>query len=108
MGSWQCLRSRCSPQLTLAAQPSTSSGPPNALQGFSVNRDKPIHISATTLEVRDKDKKATFLGNVVVVQGDTTMRCKILDVYYDQEGGSGTAKTTTPGPGGEVSQIAEA
>ena len=29
---------------------------PNALQGFSQNRDQPVQIEAATLEVRDKDK----------------------------------------------------
>ena len=48
----------------------------NALQGFSQNKDQPIHIEAATLEVHDKAKTATFSGNVQVVQGDTTMRCK--------------------------------
>src|SRR5215470_10233342 len=65
-----------------AAQP--SSAPPNALQGFSQNRDKPVAIESATLEVRDKDKVATFLGNVKLVQGDTTLRCKTLVVFYDQ------------------------
>ena len=45
------------------AQP-VSKGPPNALQGFSQNHDQPVHIEAATLEVRDKDKVATFSGNV--------------------------------------------
>ena len=31
-------------------------GPPNALQGFSQNRDKPIKINAASLEVREKEK----------------------------------------------------
>jgi lipopolysaccharide export system protein LptA len=75
--------------------------PPNALQGFSANRDKPIHINASTLEVRDKDKKATFLGNVKVVQGDTTLLCAKLDVFYDQENTPGNARAAEPGPGGQ-------
>jgi lipopolysaccharide export system protein LptA len=58
---------------------------PNAMQGFSNNRDKPIHINATTLEVRDKERKATFSGAVHVVQGDTTLKSKTLDVYYEQD-----------------------
>jgi LptA/(LptD N-terminal domain) LPS transport protein len=37
--------------------------------GFSQNRDQPVHIEAATLEVRDKDKTATFSGNVRVTQG---------------------------------------
>ena len=47
-----------------------------ALQGQ--NNGQPIHIEAMTLEIRDKDKTATFSGNVKVVQGDTTMRCRTL------------------------------
>jgi lipopolysaccharide export system protein LptC len=66
------------------AQP--ASGPPNAFQGFSVNRDKPVQITSNTLEVRDKEKKAIFIGNVLVAQGEATMKCKTLDVYYDQDG----------------------
>jgi lipopolysaccharide export system protein LptA len=87
----------------LSAQP--SKGPPNALQGFSQNRNQPVHIEAATLEVRDKQKEATFSGDVRVTQGDTNMRCKSLVVFY--EGGPGDAgktKTMTadkPGPGGE-------
>ena len=48
------------------------SGVPNAMQGFSQNRDQPIQIEAASLEMRDKKKEATFSGNVKVVQGDTT------------------------------------
>lgn len=85
------------------AQP--SKGPPNALQGFSQNRDQPVHIEAATLEVRDKDKVATFSGDVHVNQGDTTMLCKTLVVLYEQDDGPGGKpkkgmKAATPGPGG--------
>jgi lipopolysaccharide export system protein LptA len=80
-----------------AAQP--MSGPPNALQGFSVNREKPVQITSNTLEVRDKEKRATFIGNVLVVQGDTTMKSKTLDVFYDQDGEADarTAQSAMPG-----------
>jgi lipopolysaccharide export system protein LptA len=63
----------------------TPSGPPNALQGFSQNRDKPLKITSASLEVRDKDKVATFAGDVHLVQGDTTLRSKTLVVFYDDE-----------------------
>jgi hypothetical protein len=45
-------------------------GPPNALRGFSQNRDEPVKIRAASLEVREKDKMATFTGDVYVLQGD--------------------------------------
>jgi lipopolysaccharide export system protein LptA len=61
------------------------------LQGFSQSSDQPIKITSTSLEVRDKDHYATFIGNVHVVQGDSTLRCKTLVVYYDQETGAATS-----------------
>jgi lipopolysaccharide export system protein LptA len=75
-----------------AAQPGAASGPPNALQGFSQNRDKPIKISSASLEVRDKDKVATFSGDVHLIQGDTTLRSKTLVVFYDDESAPKPAK----------------
>lgn len=89
------------------AQNTQNTGVPNALQGFSQNRDQPVKIEAASLEVRDKDKTAIFSGNVVVTQGDVIMKCKDLVVFYDQEGGNpankGTMKAAQPGPGGKQS-----
>ena len=89
---------------TAAQQPSSQ---PNAMQGFSQNRNEPVKINAMSLEVRDKSKVATYSGNVVLVQGDTTMRCKTLVVYYDGGPASGpsrpaasSAKSETPSPPG--------
>jgi lipopolysaccharide export system protein LptA len=93
-------------------------GVPNAMQGFSQNRDQPIQIESATLEMRDKKKEATFAGNVKVVQGDTTMTSKTLVVFYDSTPAPAapapvaTAKAAkpappipaaTPGPGGSQS-----
>src|SRR5687768_6668108 len=76
-------------------------GPPNALQGFSQNRDLPVKIQAATLEVRDKDKVAMFSGDVRVLQGDTEMRCKSLTVHYDNDARAGGMKAAEPGPSGQ-------
>jgi len=109
----------------LAANAQTAvQGVPNAMQGFSQNRDQPIQIEAATLEMRDKKKEATFSGNVKVVQGDTTMTSKTLVVFYESSNsGQGAApaantppanakaaaaksapmQAATPGPGGASS-----
>ena len=81
-------------------------GPSNPLQGFSTNRDKPVNIKAASLEVRDKEKVATFTGDVHVVQGDTDMRCKTLVVYYEDSSKDSkeSVKAAQPGPAGS-SQI---
>ena len=55
------------------------------MQGFSQNRGKPIKITSATLEIRDKDKIATFSGDVHLVQGDTTTRSQTLIVFYDDD-----------------------
>jgi lipopolysaccharide export system protein LptA len=84
-------------------------GPPNALQGFSQNRDQPVKIQASSLEVREKDKMATFSGDVHVMNGDTELHCKTLLVFYDSDSGAGNdaskhnMKAADPGPGGERS-----
>ena len=103
---------------------STMTGVPNAMQGFSQNRDQPIQIEAASLEMRDKKKEATFSGNVKVIQGDTTMTSKTLVVFYESSGQQGAApasnantksaaksapaqsapmQAATPGPGGASS-----
>jgi lipopolysaccharide export system protein LptA len=98
-----------------AGAQSAVKGVPNAMQGFSQNRDQPIQIEAASLEMRDKKKEATFAGNVKVVQGDTTMTSKSLVVFYDQNTApapapagpkgakSGPIQSATPGPGGSSS-----
>lgn len=103
-----------------AGAQSAVQGVPNAMQGFSQNRDQPIQIEAGSLEMRDKKKEATFAGNVKVIQGDTTMTSKTLVVFYDSTSspaapaagtkgaGSKAAKSApiqsaTPGPGGSSS-----
>jgi lipopolysaccharide export system protein LptA len=72
--------------------------------GMAENKDAPVQIEAATLEVRDKNKQAMFSGNVQVVQGDTTMKCQSLVVFYGQEVGLGadgapvaTAAKSSPG-----------
>jgi lipopolysaccharide export system protein LptA len=76
-----------------AAQSPVQSPIQNPMQGLQgQNKDLPIHIEAATLEVHDKAKTATFSGNVQVVQGDTTMRCKSLIVFYGPDEGAGAAK----------------
>jgi lipopolysaccharide export system protein LptA len=92
-----------------AAAAQTAQNVPNAVQGFSQNREAPVQIEALSLEVREKDKLATFTGEVNVVQGDTTMKCKSLVVFYDGEsdksganasGNKSNMKAANPGPGG--------
>jgi lipopolysaccharide export system protein LptA len=76
------------PGLAAAQAPRPAAGPPvqSLLQGGQ-DKDQPVQIEAASLEVRDKNKTATFSGDVQVVQGDTTMKCQKLVVFYGQEVG---------------------
>src|SRR5262249_35111442 len=80
---------------TRMAQGGAASTP--AKPGQLENKDAPVQIEAATLEVHDKSKTATFSGNVQVVQGDTTMRCRSLVVFYGQEVGIGDGGDTASG-----------
>lgn len=81
---------------------------PNALQGFARNRNEPIKIDASRLEVHDKDKLAVFSGNVYVQQGDTNMRCPELKVFYEGEVKGATKNSGATPASGETKLPAEA
>jgi lipopolysaccharide export system protein LptA len=76
---------------------------PTMMQGLTQGQssNQPVQIEAATLVVREKSKIATFSGNVQVVQGDTTMKCQSLVVFYDTDnkGGNTPATAVKPSPG---------
>jgi lipopolysaccharide export system protein LptC len=45
--------------------------------------DAPVRITSASLEMRDKDHLATFKGDVVAVQQDSTLKCDTLVVDYE-------------------------
>jgi lipopolysaccharide export system protein LptA len=84
------------PGLAVAQAPRPAAAPPvqSLIQGQ--DKDQPVQIEAASLEVRDKNKTATFAGDVQVVQGDTTMKCQKLVVFYGQEVGIAQAGAQPP------------
>jgi lipopolysaccharide export system protein LptA len=60
---------------------------------------EPIKIDADRLDVFDKEGKAVFAGNVVAVQGDSTMNCTQMTVFYEQQNRQG-GQASSPGPQG--------
>lgn len=62
---------------------------------------EPIKIDANKLDVFDKEGRAVFSGDVVAVQGESTMKCTAMTVFYEQqnrEGGAQPAAATAQGP----------
>jgi lipopolysaccharide export system protein LptA len=75
-----------SPSLAQPAAPAADAkardSKPIPLSGFGGNSKDPIQIDADKLDVFDKEGRAVFSGNVVAVQGDSTMRCSTMTVFY--------------------------
>ena len=74
-----------------------------ALGNLGTDSKEPIKIDADKLDVLDKESKAIFSGNVVAVQGKTTIRCARMTILYDNrgqgpaaQGAAGTSRPATP------------
>ncbi len=61
------------------------SGPNDSVAVFpGTNSKEPISIDADELVYYDKEHKAVYSGNVVVIQGDTKMTCSAMTVFLDR------------------------
>ena len=65
---------------------------------------EPIKIDANKLDVFDKEGRAVFTGDVVAVQGESTMKCTIITVFYEQRDQNG-AQATPAAQGADDSAI---
>ena len=98
------------------AQPVAKNEPSGAMQGIQLNRDQPVKIESSSLEVRDKQRQATFSGNVKLTQGETILQCRTLVIFYEDATPAPSApkKSAPPtaqksgGPGGQQIKRAEA
>ena len=82
-----------------AEKPAVAASPLGALGGSG---KEPIKIDADRLDVFDRENKAMFVGNVVAVQGESTIRCSTMTVHYKRgkkaeptEAGDSPEKTTS-------------
>ncbi len=88
------------------AQQGGSKQRPSALGSMGSSKE-PIKIDSDRLDVFDKESKAIFSGNVIAVQGESTMKCSNLVVFYDQDkskGADGQQKAAAI-PGGNQDEI---
>src|ERR1700733_7375847 len=94
----------------MAAAPAPHAAPTGPAQRLvqGEDKDQPVQIEAASLEVRDKNKTATFSGSVQVVQGDTKMKCQTLVVFYGKEVGiAGATAAIDAKPTGPMPQSAQ-
>ena len=59
------------------------------------SRKDPIHIRSHDLEYFHEEKRTQFRGNVVVVQGDLTLKSDVLTITWEDAALTPTASTTT-------------
>lgn len=79
------------PVLAQGAAPKAGKGTPFA--GFGGNSKEPIKIDANKLEVFDKENRAIYSGDVVAVQGQSTLRCTAMTIHYTS---ANSTKSATP------------
>lgn len=62
------------------------------------NSKEPVSIEANKLEWFDKDQRAVYTGDVVVVQGETSLRAKVLVIFMlrNETGAAAAQSSGTP------------
>jgi lipopolysaccharide export system protein LptA len=75
-----------------------ASSNPVSQSGFGTSSREPIQIDADSLEVLDQEQRAIYQGNVIVKQGQTTMKAQKVTVIYDRRGSTplGAKAATAP------------
>ena len=85
----------------LGAGPADKSGAGSMLPG--TNSHEPVSIDAGKLDYYDKQQKLVYSGNVVAVQGDSTLKASMLTIFLDK-----TENAGQPSQGGETAAAAAA
>lgn len=76
----------------------------DAFAGFGSNDGEPIEIEASELQVEDGNNTATFVGDVVVTQGETSLKTERLKVFYVGSGAQSQAQEQAPSEESAVQQ----
>jgi lipopolysaccharide export system protein LptA len=61
-----------------------------------IKRSDPIHVIADHLEVNNSLQLANFIGSVKAVQGDVTIVCDRMEVYYESKNKQDTENGEAP------------
>ncbi|WP_428528734.1 LptA/OstA family protein [Roseibium sp.] len=83
--------------LMLAIAPVSAQTFSDSFAGFGSSNGEPIEIESNELKVEDQTKVATFIGDVVVIQGDTRLETSQLKVFYDGDGQAAGNENSTGG-----------
>lgn len=86
------------PQQPAAGRAGRGGASTSPFGGMGGDSKEPIKIDADKLDVLDKENRAVFSGNVVAVQGETTVRCSKMTVFYEGRGQAGLPGAAAPAP----------
>ncbi len=87
---------------TGAAPAATSPAKPAAPAGSNVpllpgaGSKEPVSIDAAKLDYFDKEQKLVYTGDVVAVQGESTMKASVLTIFLQKQDPAGQAGATAP------------
>jgi lipopolysaccharide export system protein LptA len=97
-------------QANRPAAPANNAAPSNNNGVLGIGASKaPISIDADKLQVFDKEQRAVYTGNVVVVQGETTMKAAHMTVFYERANqDQQPVEPGTANPGGAALRRVEA
>jgi lipopolysaccharide export system protein LptA len=87
----------------LAQKAKSGTGAPFA--GFGSSSKEPIKIDSNRLEVFDKENRAVYSGDVVVVQGQTTVRSSQMIVHYITNKSAGGNSQAAPAGQNSIRKI---
>jgi lipopolysaccharide export system protein LptA len=79
--------------LTLLAAPAGAATSASASFLPGANSKEPVSIEADKLVYFDKEQRAVYSGNVVVIQGDTKMTCSMMTIFMEKGPAPGDAPT---------------
>lgn len=74
----------------IMAVPAAHAQQAERMTGLALSSDEPIQIESDLLKIDEEASKATFTGNVKVVQGETALQAGEMIVYYTKSGSGGS------------------
>jgi lipopolysaccharide export system protein LptA len=82
--------------------PAADAAPKKAAAGVPLlpgsGSKEPVNITADKLDFLNKENKLIYSGNVVVVQGDSTLKASVLNIDLQRDGAGGATAPATPAP----------
>jgi len=100
LAAWMCLAASGSALAVVKPKPTPAASPsadPGLFPGG--NSKEPISIEADRLNYSDKDAKAIYSGNVVLIQGPTKLTCSVMVLFLDKASPTPSPSATpTPAP----------